>query len=119
MAKGRNTSWLLDKEELRLVSNNQVSGTAESEREVQSAETDLLKEDNVRKDNMQLGQQAQEVDDGAESSAVNTSVVEPRRSERARREPHRWTYGEGFRPTDEYLIHKLKRTSIIHISMVF
>ena len=94
MAKGRNTSWLLDRSKLRLASNNQVSSGVEGEPALAvEAEVQCGPEDSVEAESAESGEE--EV-----SSIPGDAGVHHRRSGRRRQEPQRWGYGEGFRPVD-------------------
>ena len=103
MAKGQNTSWLLDKRELRLASNNQVSSDAESDMENRAA---AGAEGGVNPSTASSARETQEpaafdrVLDGSAVTSPMAAVEEPRRSTRSRQEPHRWGYDREFQPVD-------------------
>ena len=102
MTKGRNTSWLLDSGEMRLASNNQITGAAVSdggESSGTAADTRIAASDEQGQP-IATPEAPSEADrDGIAGLEEGGFRQEPRRSDRLRCAPQRLRYGVDFQPT--------------------
>ena len=101
MTKGQNTSWLLDRGELRLVSNDQITGAAEdgdANSDGPEAAEDNGSGERSESANLDAPSRA-EPGDGS-GLKEGDPRRDPRRSDRLWSAPKRWGYGVDFKPVD-------------------